>query len=422
MTGTKATPDAPAAVPLRHNRGFRMLWIGQFLSGTGSGVGFLAYPLLILALTHSPVIAGAVATMTSVVALCLRLPAGALSDRLDRRLTMIVCDCVRAVVLALLGVLILMHLVSWPVVMVVSLIDKAGGTIFDPAAGAALPVVVADEQLEQAWAATEGRMYAASLAGPALGGVLFALSRAVPFVTDAASYAVSAGTVNRLRGRFRPDYTVERKRLWREVADGLRVVWTVPLLRAVLVQAPLINFAYNGVIFTVTLALRKHGTSTDVIGFVQAGIAAGGLAGAVVAPKVQGRLSLSSLVLSMGFVGALLFGVAALVVPSALVALPVAAAFMFGPPANAALFAAMLRATPEEFRGRVNNTVMTVATGLATLAPLIAGLLVEHVSSNWAVGAFAVTILIGALLAAVMPGLRRAEAAAGAQPDGPAPG
>ena len=59
------------------------------------------------------------------------------------------------------------------------------------------------------------------------------------------------------------------------------------------------------------------------------------------------------------------------------------------PTANAALFAAMLRATPDQMRGRVNNTVIQAATGLAALAPLTAGLLVEHFSGQWALAAFA---------------------------------
>jgi len=51
-----------------------------------------AYPLLIiLALTRSAVLAGVVGTAQVTTRLCLQLPAGALADRLDRRLTMIIC-------------------------------------------------------------------------------------------------------------------------------------------------------------------------------------------------------------------------------------------------------------------------------------------------------------------------------------------
>ena len=264
-----------------------MLWVGQLLSDTGSEIGLLAYPLLILALTHSAVLAGVAGTARSAAMLVLRLPAGALSDRLDRRLTMIVCDVMRAVLLAVLGILVAAHLASWPVVLVVSVVEGGAGAIFDPAATAALPAIVPDGQLEEAWAATEGRTYGASLAGPALGGVLFGLGRAVPFLADAVSYAASFGTVSRIRGEFRPR-DGERKALWREVADGLRLVWQVPILRAVVITAPLVNFAFTGVIFTITLALRQHGTSTAVIGLVQAAVAAGGLLGAVAAPRCRG--------------------------------------------------------------------------------------------------------------------------------------
>jgi MFS family permease len=389
-----------------------MLWIGQLLSDTGSEIGLLAYPLLILALTHSAVLAGVVGTARAITLLCLQLPAGALSDRLDRRLTMIVCDSVRAVLLAVLGILIVLHLASWPVVLVVSLIEGGAGAIFDPAATAALPGIVPDEQLERAWAATEGRSYGASLAGPAIGGVLFGLGRAVPFLADAVSYGISFGTVSRIRGRFRSERAVERKALWREVADGLRLVWRVPILRAVVIQAPLVNFAFMGVIFTITLALRQHGTSTAVIGLVQAAVAAGGLLGAIVAPRLQGRVRLGTLAAAITSAGALLFGAAALLIPSPLVAAPVAVSLMLAPAANAALFAVMLRSAPEEMRGRVTNTVVMVATGLATLAPLVAGLLVQHVSGTWATGAFAAAMAVAAVLCLVLPGFREAESAA----------
>jgi MFS family permease len=394
-----------------------MLWIGQLLSDTGSEIGMLAYPLLILALTHSAVLAGVVGTVRAIALFCLQLPAGAWSDRLDRRLTMIICDIMRTVLLALLAILIVVHLASWPVVLIVSVIEGGAGAIFYPAATAALPGIVPDGQLEEAWAATEARTYSAGLAGPALGGVLFGLGQAVPFLADAISYAVSFGTVSRIRGRFRPKETAERKALWREVADGLRILWRVPLLRAVMIAAPLVNFAFNGVLFTITLALRQHGTSATVIGLVQAAIAVGGLLGAMIAPRLQGRVRLGTLATGISFAGAVLFAAAALVVPSPLVALPVALDLVLAPAANAALFAAMLRGTPEEMRGRVTNTVLMVATALATLAPLVAGLLVQHVSGAWAVGAFAATMAVAAALSLILPGLRNAESAAEPEPD-----
>jgi MFS family permease len=400
----------PRPVPLRRNRDFRMLWTGQLLSDTGTQVGGLAYPLLILALTHSAALAGVAGTARAVTLLCLQLPAGALADRFDRRLTMIACDIVRAVLLAVLGVLVVAHLAAWPAVMAVSVTEGGAGAIFTPAATAALPGIVPDGQLEQAWAATEARAYGASLVGPALGGVLFGLGRAVPFLVDAVSYAASFGTVSRIRGRFRPEAAPERKALWREAADGLRLAWQVPLLRAVMVRGPLINFAFTGVLFTITVGLRQHGTSAPVVGLVVGAIMAGGVLGAPVAPLLQRRLSTYARSLAMTLGGTLLFAVAAVVIPSPLVALPVAIVVLLAPAGNAGLFAIMLRQVPEEMRGRVTASVTMTAMALATLAPLLAGLLVAHVSTSWAIGAFAAAQAVAAVLTLVMPGLKNLDA------------
>jgi MFS family permease len=414
-------PDLPRdVVPLRRNRGFRMLWVGQLLSDTGSEIGMLAYPLLILALTHSAVLAGVVGTAREVALIGLQLPAGALSDRLDRRLTMIVCDVLRAALLVVLGLLIALQLASWPVVLVVSVIEGGASAIFNPAATAALPGIVPDGQLEEAWAATEARTWGASLAGSALGGVLFGLGRAVPFLADAVSYGASFGTVSRIRGRFRPERTAERKALWHEVTDGLRLVWQVPILRATVLTAPLVNFAFNGVLFTIILALRQHGTSTSVIGLVQAAIMAGGVIGGLVAPRLQGRMSVRTITIAMFVAETLLFGVAALLVPSPVVALPVAIVPLLAPAGNAALFAVMLRSTPEAMRGRVTNTVSMVAMALAALAPLVAGLLVEHASGAWAIGAFSATMAVATVLCLMLRGLRDVDSLAGSGADVPA--
>jgi MFS family permease len=387
-----------------------MLWIGQILSDLGSEFGALAYPLLILALTHSPAIAGAVGTVTAAAAFATRLPAGAFADRVDRRQTMMLCDGVRAVVLAVFAVGVALRWVAWPVVLVVAVIDRIGDTVFTPASTAALPGIVDSKQLEDAWAATEGRQYAASLGGPALGGILYTLGQAVPFVGDALSYGVSTFTSSRITGKFRPSRDGERKGLWREAFEGVQAIWRDALLRAAIIQAPLINFAFAGAIFTVTLALRQHGTSATVIGFTQAAIMVGGLLGAIAAPRLQGRLALSRLVAVVTAAGTLFFAGAAALIPSPLVALPIAVPLFLAPTANAALFAALLRRTAEDMRGRVNNAFLQVATGLAALAPLIAGLLVEHVSSHWAMGAFAAALGVSAILALTLKGLRNAEA------------
>lgn len=86
-----------ADVSVWRSRDFRLIWSAQSLSDLGSGLSQLAYPLLMLAITQSPVQAGALGAARALPYLLLGLPAGALTDRWNRRRVMILCDSVRAV-------------------------------------------------------------------------------------------------------------------------------------------------------------------------------------------------------------------------------------------------------------------------------------------------------------------------------------
>ena len=87
--------SAPAATedhPLRRNRDFNLLWVGQVLSEFGANVSAIAFPLLVLATTGSPARAGRVAAADNLPELVLAVPAGALVDRWDQKRVMIVAD------------------------------------------------------------------------------------------------------------------------------------------------------------------------------------------------------------------------------------------------------------------------------------------------------------------------------------------
>ena len=132
---------------LRVNREFRLLWAGQAISALGSQISFVAYPLLALAVTGSPAKAGIVGFAFNVPVALLALPAGALADRVNRKHLMIASDAVRQ--------------------------------------------LIEPDLLGEAVARNEARMFGAMLVGPPLGGLLFGLGRAIPFLADSISYAAS---------------------------------------------------------------------------------------------------------------------------------------------------------------------------------------------------------------------------------------
>lgn len=390
--------SAPVTNSLWRQRNFVLLWIGQGLSDAGGAASALAYPLLVLALTGSPTTAGLVGTIAAAVGVAVRVPAGAIVDQFDRRRLMLGCDAVRLVGVAALAAAVAVGHVWWPLVLLVACIDATGGVLLDAASYAVMPVVLADDQLESGWAAVQARGQASSISGPPLGGALFDVTRALPFVADAVSYLFSLGSLAGLRGDFRSGAT-STERLHHRVREGFAHIWRTPVLRAFAIQTPLVNFAYSGVVFTVPVALRLHHVRGSVIGAVLVTLSVGPLIGALFAARISRRVPLHVLVTAIPLSSSVLFGAAAILVPSPWMALPLAGVGLLAPAINVALISRVTREIPGEMLGRVFSNLQFTGWSLGAVAPLIAGLLVAHANSHVAIAAFVTADVVAAFVA-----------------------
>src|SRR3954462_11388419 len=182
---------SPAArgelVPLRRNRDFVLLQIGQALSTVGSEASGIAYTLLVLALTGSPAKAGLAGFARLVPYALFALPAGVASDRFNRKWLMIWADVVRVLALGSLALTIATGHVSLAQVLLVAFIEGTMFVIFNIAEIGAVRSVVPAAQLQSAFATEQARMSTVYLVGPPLGGALFGLARSLPFLVDAVS-------------------------------------------------------------------------------------------------------------------------------------------------------------------------------------------------------------------------------------------
>src|ERR1043165_4947711 len=207
--GTGSTAPPP---PLFRNRNYNLLWSSQVISELGQEISFIAFPLLILATSGSPVEMGIVAAATMAAQMVATIPGGMLADSWDRKKIMLVCEGVRAFALGSLAAYLLFVGYSFTVLLIVAIVEGAFSAMFEPAEDAALPLAVPRSQLSNAVARNEARTYLAGLIGPAVGGFLFSVSRAVPFLVDAISYLVSFVTLLFLRlprGRAQSDEHTE---------------------------------------------------------------------------------------------------------------------------------------------------------------------------------------------------------------------
>ncbi len=406
-SGMRPVEEVPRPVPLRRNRDFTLLWTGQVCSELGASTSQLAIPLLVLGLTGSPTDAGLVGTVALVVGAVARLPGGAVADRWDRRRLMLASDGARLVASAGLAVAVVTGWVTVPLVVVVVAVTAVFDVVFSPAETASVPRVVPAVQLAEAFARNEARTYVVTLAGPPLGGLLYGVGRAVPFVADTVSYLVSLLTVAAIRSPLQ-DRPGQRppQRLGADIREGVAQVLASPFLRALLVVAAPLNLAIGGALFTTTITLRLAGTSAGLVGAAQGLIGAGGLLGAFAAASLQRRVSIRGLVLGVT-VGLTVALAAATVLAGHLVmAVPIAVGLFLAPSANVVLFARLAATTPDHIQARVISVVILAAGGASALAPLLGDVLITQAGGRGAMSVWTAVVAIAVLAAAVTRGLR----------------
>src|SRR5690348_3509284 len=192
-----AEPSVASLPPLRRNVPFQLLWTGTSAATLGVSVADIAYPLVILAVTRSPALAGLFAATQGLGMLLAGLPAGVLADRYDSRVIVIVTEAVRAAVTAVVVTALVAGWVPVPLLFAAAALLGAGQAIRGPAALLLTRSVVPPEQLARALTQDEVRVNGAALAGPALGGALYALralGHAVPFLVTAGSFVTAVIT------------------------------------------------------------------------------------------------------------------------------------------------------------------------------------------------------------------------------------
>ncbi|MGW4648276.1 MFS transporter [Kitasatospora sp. NPDC004289] len=400
--GTEPEP----VVPLRRNWRFQALWSGAAASMLGTMVADTAYPLLLLAMTGSPTLAGAFGAVQFTVSLLLGLHGGALADRRNRRVILIVSDAVR--VLATLSVPAALWLgrLTVPHVLLVAAVLGATVAYAGPVRMLAVRSVVPPSQLRQALTQDEVRVNGASLLGPPLAGLLLGLGRAVPFVATALSSLYALATACLVRFDGRPGGAGGEK--GGSMLDGLRELGRNRLMCSVLGVIALINLAGSTTLLPVMVLLRDNGVSTTGTGLVLAGEAVGGLLGALLVRPLHRWFGPGVLALLVS--GAM---VPVLLVPyvsaSPVVLFAALVLLALGVPAlRVMLDLLVFQRVADEVRGRVIAASMTVLMLGVPLGMFLGGVLLDHFAARTVLGGVAAVLAVALLGMAAPRRLRTA--------------
>ena len=394
-------------VPLRRNRDFVLLQVGQLLSNTGTQSTAIAYPLLVLAVTHSPAKAGVVAFARALPAALLALPAGMAADRWSRRRLMISADGVRVIAVGSLAVAILLDRVAFWEIPVVAFVEGVGAALFVAAQPGALRAVVPPRQLPAAAGAKAGRDAAVMLAGPPLGGALFGLARALPFLFDAVSYGFSTLALLAMRAPFQEEREPERVSLRLEFEAGFRFLWGQPFLRTCAFLFGLGNFIGPSLLLAIVVIGRRQGLSGGAVGVLIAAFGAFLLLGSLISPLVRRLLPVRAVLLLELWTW---FGCAAFLIhPSVYVLtagiLPTALAI---PSTDSVVHGYRIAITPDRLLGRAESVRSAISLLIAPLGPLTAGVLLASVSPRATIAVFAAFGLVLAVWGTLSPSIRAA--------------
>ena len=399
-----AAPEAaaPAEPEIHHksllrNPSWQAFWVSETLSAVAEQSADIAYPLLILATTGSAAYAGAVGSAQLLTTGALSVVGGTLADRFNRRRMLLACNLVRAVLLGVFCWLIATGSVPILVTFAVALASAACFGVSMPTQMALIKQLVRPSQLTEATAQNQIRWFGAITAGPPIGGSLFGIARALPFLGAAVSFVVS--NVLLLFVKAPPVAATATRTAGRGTVEGFRFLFRHPLLRPLMISITLSNMAFNttGIFLAVIATARERGASDSYIGITLALAGAGGLLGSLVAGWVIKRTP-PPLVFIIGYgigpIGAVLLAVVPGVIPLGVI---IACVFVRGPIISALFLTYAAKLVPDDIQGRVLGAIVSTSMVASPIGVLAIGAIFDSGGPVWVFLAVAATALLGTL-------------------------
>jgi MFS family permease len=409
-----AATEAPIDDRLRRNRDFQFLLTGSSVSMLGSRLTAIGLPLLVLALTGSPLVAGWACFAVAIPSVLAFLPAGALADRWNPRRTMMVCEIGRGAAIA--AVVALVGLINHPsVTLLIALVvvEEVLGVSSALSERRLICSIVDPRNTASALASAEGRMHVVVLLGRSLGGFLFGLGQAFPFLADAVSFGFSATVLMRIKPPQEigaPEPTVADRHLRREIGDGLRWAWADSFARVAFTLTACTTLIGQALIMVFLAEAHKHNLAPDRIGLVLATSGAGGVIGSAVACRIFDYFKYHLLPIQMWIWA----GMFALLVISkgqsfTLMALALTVTGFSGALGNVALDTYLFSEVDKRMLGRATSIDRLTTWGGLALGPLLGGAIAERFGVRHSISALFVVALLMAVVALAGRARRSAE-------------
>lgn len=379
--------------PLRQQV-FAVLWVATIIGNTGSFIRDVASSWLVTELSATPAAVSLVQAAATLPVFLLAIPAGVLSDILDRRKFLIAVQLLLASASLCLLTLSAMGLQSVSSLVALTFIGGIGAALVAPTWQAIVPELVQRQDVKGAVALNSLGINISRAIGPALGGLLLAwFGAAVTYGVDVITYVfVVAALLWWRRGTPEDDALAER--FFGAFRAGLRYARSSRELHVVLIRAA-VFFAFSSAIWALLplVARQLLGGDASFYGMLLGAVGAGAVCGALVMPRLRARLDADGLLLAAAIVTAAVMGVLSLAPPqwAAVAALLACGAAWIT--ALTTLNSTAQSILPNWVRGRSLAVYLTVFNGAMTGGSLAWGAIAEAVGVPSALGIAAIGLL-----------------------------
>jgi predicted MFS family arabinose efflux permease len=367
--------------PKRLGSGFRWLLASSWLSNVGDGISIAAGPLLVASLTGNAFLIACAALLQWLPPLVFGLWAGALSDRVNRKLIVVTADLLRAAVLVILGLTIVTGTVSIALVLATLFVVGTAEVFADNTSSTLLPMLVHRDDIAIANARfLVGFITVNQLVGPPIGAALFAAGMASPFVAQAVLVALGAILVSRIALPTHVREDRGKRAVRHDIAEGVRWVRHHAAVRTLVLTIFTFNITF-GAAWSVLVLYATHRLGLGSIGFglITTVSAVGGLLGTLSYGWIIRRVSLGN-IMRVGLIIETLTHLGLAIATSPWVAMPIF--FVFGAHAfiwGTTSITVRQRAVPTELQGRVGSVNTVGVYGGLVIGSGIGGLLAEQV-------------------------------------------
>jgi len=354
--------------PPRMGRSFRWLLGSTWISNVGDGIALTAGPLLVAAQTRNPVLVGAASLLQRLPWLLFGLYAGAVADRVDRRVLVILADGARVAVVGVLCAVILLGRVDIAVVLAAMFLLGVAEVFADTTSGTLLPMLVAPADLGVGNARLlAGLLVGGQLVGPPVGAFLFAAGMAWPFLTQAACVGLGVVLISRVatpKGGVRGATDTHVRR---DIVEGVRWLIGHSAVRTLALVIVAFNVTWGAAWSVLVLyALDRLHLGAVGFGLLTTAIAVGGLIGTAGYGWIERHVALATVMRVCLLLEVLMHASLALTTAGwlAMIIMVVfgAYAFVWGTVSQAV----RQRAVPTELQGRVASVyLVALFAGLA---------------------------------------------------------